>query len=177
VVLLRWLGHRDVAVLDGGWQAWQQAGLPVDNAIPAPQSSAFTAGPNPAMVLTTDDIVAGLGTQRWLLIDARTPERFRGEAEPIDPVAGHIPGAVNLPLQRNLGSDGRFLPPDELRALYQPLLGGRDPATTACLCGSGVTACHDLLAMEIAGFHGGRLYAGSWSEWIRDPARPIATGG
>jgi len=174
--LLRWLGHRQAAVLDGGWQAWQQAGLPVDSTICAPQPAAFTASTNPAMVLTTDDILASLGTTRWLLIDARTAERFRGEVEPIDPVAGHIPGAVNLPLQRNLGSDGRFLSPGELRALYAPLLAGRDPATTACLCGSGVTACHDLLAMEIAGMRGGRLYAGSWSEWIRDPARPVATG-
>ena len=111
-----------------------------------------------------------------LLLDVRTGERFRGDAEPIDPVAGHIPGAVNLPLGDNLNPDGRFKSSDQLRAMYGGLLGRRDPARVAAMCGSGVTACHSLLAMEIAGLRGGLLYAGSWSEWIRDPARPVATG-
>jgi thiosulfate/3-mercaptopyruvate sulfurtransferase len=110
-------------------------------------------------------------------MDARTPERFRGEAEPIDPVAGHIPGAINLPLQQNLDADGSFKPAARLREIYTEALGARAPADVAAMCGSGVTACHNLLAMELAGLYGGRLYAGSWSEWIRDPERPIATGG
>ncbi|MEJ2575183.1 MAG: sulfurtransferase [Gammaproteobacteria bacterium] len=174
--LLRWLGHRGAAVLDGGWPAWTAAGLPVDAATPTPAPAAFAGMPDESMVLGSAEILADLNTGRWLLIDARTAERFRGEAEPIDPVAGRIPGAVNLPLQQNLRADGRFLPADRLHALYAPLLAGRAPETCACMCGSGVTACHDLLAMEIAGLRGARLYAGSWSEWIRDPSRPVASG-
>ena len=109
-------------------------------------------------------------------MDARTAERFRGESEPIDPVAGHIPGAINLPLQRNLNADGTFRSAAELRTLYQSAIGPHSPSQVAAMCGSGVTACHNLLAMEIAGLSGGKLYAGSWSEWIRDPRRPVATG-
>ena len=174
--LLRWLGHTAVAVLDGGWQAWQEARLPVDDCPPTTSPVAFAGSPHPTLLLTTEEIMAELDTGRWLLIDARTAERFRGASEPIDPVAGHIPGAVNLPLQRTLGADGRFLPPSALRASYLPLLAGRTPDTAARMCGSGVTAAHNLLAMEIAGLRGARLYAGSWSEWIRDPRRPVAVG-
>ena len=111
-----------------------------------------------------------------LLLDARTRERFRGDAEPIDPVAGHIPGAINVPLQQNLAADGTFHHPATLHRLYSTALDGRAPGDVAAMCGSGVTACHNLLAMQIAGLPGGRLYAGSWSEWIRDPAHPVATG-
>ena len=174
--LLRWLGHPAVAVLDGGWQAWLAADLPVTADLPQPQPTRFDGTPDWDLVLTTDQVVGDLEHGEWRLIDARTPERFRGEAEPIDPVAGHIPGAVNLPLQRNLGPDGRFRPAAELRAMYLERLGPYAPQRSACLCGSGVTACHNLLAMEIAGLPGGRLYAGAWSEWIRDPARPVAVG-
>jgi thiosulfate/3-mercaptopyruvate sulfurtransferase len=174
--LLRWLGHDAVAVLDGGWQAWGAAGLPLTDEPPVPQPARFEGEPDWQQVLSTDQVVADLEHGRWRLIDARTAERFRGEAEPIDTVAGHIPGSVNLPLQQNLGPDGRFRPADELRGLYLEVLGDYSPERSACLCGSGVTACHNLLAMAIAGLPGGRLYSGSWSEWIRDPARPVATG-
>jgi thiosulfate/3-mercaptopyruvate sulfurtransferase len=174
--LLRWLGHHAAAVLDGGWQAWQGVGLPTDAAPPAPVPGRFSGTPRPDMLLSTAEIAASLGTDRWLLIDARTAERFRGDAEPIDPVAGHVPGAVNLPLQQNLASDGRFLSAAVLRRHYAAVLAGRSPETVACMCGSGVTAVHDLLAMEIAGLPGARLYAGSWSEWIRDPGRPVTRG-
>ena len=175
--LLRWLGHRAVAVLDGGWQAWRNAGLAETTAIrPPAETRPYPGRPNPSMLVTTDQLLADLDSDRWLLLDARTGERFRGEQEPIDPVAGHIPGARSLPLQANLDADGRFLAPERLRQIYGEKLGDHPPSETACLCGSGVTACHDLLAMEIAGLGGARLYAGSWSEWIRDPARPIALG-
>jgi thiosulfate/3-mercaptopyruvate sulfurtransferase len=176
--LLRWLGHDAVAVLDGGWPAWQAAGLPVAGGTAAkPAPRVFNGTPDWHEVVTTAAIARQLetGGDDILLLDARTAERFRGEAEPIDPVAGHVPGALNLPLQDNLNDDGTFRSPQALRALYAPLLDGRPPGRVAAMCGSGVTACHDLLAMEIAGLRGGRLYAGSWSEWIRDPARPVAT--
>jgi thiosulfate/3-mercaptopyruvate sulfurtransferase len=176
--LLRWLGHRDVALLDGGWQAWQQSGLPSESDPVSPSSAAAYPGtPDPSQVVETETLVAWCERRdaSITLIDARTVERFNGEAEPIDPVAGHIPGAINRPLQENLDADGRFKSPEDLRRLYLGTLGGRPPASVVAMCGSGVTACHNLLAMEIAGLSGGRLYAGSWSEWIRDPARPVAT--
>ena len=175
--LLRWLGHTDVAVLDGGWQAWSKQQGAISNEPPSPTpSSHFDTVIDNNMVVTTETISADLHapSRQWLLLDARTPERYRGEREPIDPIAGHIPGAVNLPLQQHLDSQGRFLPADQLHALYQPVLGQHAPEFVACYCGSGVTACHNLLAMEIAGIKGGRLYAGSWSEWIRNSANPIA---
>lgn len=175
--LLRWLGHTAVGVLDGGWQAWLAAGQVTTAAPPAIVQAHFQGSPDNAMLLTTDAVLADLPQRRWLLVDARTGERFRGEAEPIDPVAGHIPGAVNLPLQRNLVADGRFRPAGELKAIYDTVLQGRPAERVACMCGSGVTAVHNLLAMEVAGLRGARLYAGSWSEWIRDPDRPVASGG
>lgn len=174
--LLRWLGHHRVCLLDGGWQAWLEAGLPVDDRQPDRPRRTFVGSPDPDMLLETRQIAAPMDKDPWLLIDARTAERFRGEQEPIDPVAGHIPGALNLPLGDHLDAEGRFKPADELRALYQPLVGDHPPGRIAAMCGSGVTACHTLLAMEIAGITGARLYAGSWSEWIRDPQRPVATG-
>lgn len=177
--LLRWLGHADVAVLDGGWQAWTDAALPLERGTPtAPTATRFDGVADVNQVVSTAQLEQQLreGSDRLLLMDARTAERFRGEAEPIDPVAGHIPGAINLPLQENLQADGRFKPPATLRDLYRQALAGRSAADVAAMCGSGVTACHNLLAMEIAGMTGGRLYAGSWSEWIRDPHRPVATG-
>lgn len=177
--LLRWMGHQRVAVLDGGWKAWVDAGLPLQASPPAaPPPASFVGAPNPDMLVTTAAIEHQLKMHgdAYLVMDARTAERFRGEAEPIDPVAGHIPGAVNLPLQDNLAGDGRFRPAAELRAMYDTFLAGRPAEQVVAMCGSGVTACHNLLAMEVAGLHGGRLYAGSWSEWIRDPARPVASG-
>ena len=172
--LLRWLGHRRVAVVDGGWQAWLAGGHPVSVALPAPTPAVFEGAPDASIVVTTEQLVAGNARAR--VVDVRTPERFRGEKEPIDPVAGRIPGAVNLPLQLNLDSEGRFRSAEALKALYDPVVGDADPGELIFMCGSGVTACHGILALELAGYPGALLYAGSWSEWIRDPARPVAVG-
>ena len=172
--LVRWLGHERVAVLDGGFPAWQRAGLPLTAELPTAQPATFTAQPNDRLWLTTAQVLA-LSPEN-VVLDARGAARFRGEMEPIDPVAGHIPGAVNLPTENNLTADGRFLPQAELRARFAAALGERPPTAVVHSCGSGVTACHNLLAMEAAGLRGSRLYAGSWSEWIRDPGRPVATG-
>lgn len=172
--LLRWLGHDHAAVLDGGFQAWVGAGLPVERAAHAPVPATFVGTPGPERVVGTAELAApGPGAPR-LLVDAREPERFLGRSEPIDAVAGHVPGAVNHPFRENLGPDGRFLPPVELRRRWRALLGDTRPVDAAVMCGSGVTACHHLLAMERAGLPGARLYAGSWSEWIADPRRPVA---
>lgn len=176
--LLRWLGHDAVALLDGGWQHWLLAGQATEHGEPgSPEAVDFAGEVDDRLVVSSAQLQSQLqsGASDWLVMDARTKERFRGDAEPIDPVAGRIPGAVNLPLQMNLGADGRFRPADELRRLYADHIGSHDPACVVAMCGSGVTACHNLLAMEIAGLHDGRLYAGSWSEWIRDPARPVAS--
>ncbi len=168
--LLRHYGHDDVRVLDGGWSAWVAAGGAVETgpgAAVAPGD--FTAGPGGMPVVGPDDLAAV-----DVLIDARAAERYRGEVEPIDPVAGHIPGAVNVPTARNLTDDGRFLDPDGLRAVYGEV-GALSGGTVAAYCGSGVTAAHDVLALEIAGVRAA-LYPGSWSGWITDPSRPVATG-
>ena len=172
--LLRLFGHSRVAVLDGGLAAWQAAGLPLDARTPAPKP-AYPGRFDPDAVLGSDAVQARLGEAPGWLLDARAPERFRGEVEPLDPVAGHIPGALNRPFQANL-REGRFLPPAELRAGFEALLAGRSPDSVVLSCGSGVTACHNLLAMEHAGLHGARIYAPSWSGWVSDPARPVATG-
>ncbi len=174
--LLRWLGHPSVALLDGGLQGWLAMGGALTTDLPRPGPRRFEAQVNDAGWVTTAELVAGLAEDRFQVIDARAPVRFRGESEPIDPVAGHIPGAVNLPLQDNLAADRRFLPSDQLRARFLAVLGERPPHAAVHSCGSGVNACHNLLAMEVAGLSGSRLYAGSWSEWIRDPQRPVATG-
>lgn len=177
--LLRWLGHTRVAVLDGGWQAWKATAMPVEDTPPrAVTATSFAGHPDWGQVVTTAAIATQVETrgEALLVMDARTRERFRGDAEPIDPVAGHIPNAINLPLVDNLDGNGRFKDPAALHALYAPALAGRPASDVVAMCGSGVTACLNLLAMEIAGLQGGRLYAGSWSEWIRDPARPVATG-
>ena len=169
--LLRWAGHRDVRVLDGGWSAWRAAGQPVERGGPSPGNPTgdFTARPGGLPVLTAEEVLDFAAT--GLLVDARAPERFRGDVEPVDPVAGHVPGAVNVPTEANLDGDGRFRPAEELRALYA---AGDRPV--AAYCGSGVTAAHDVLALAVAGVEA-RLYPGSWSEWVRDPDRPVATGG
>ena len=174
--LLRWLGHERVAVLDGGLKAWQAAGLPIDVNIPTPQPAEFVGHVRTDMVVASSDVEQLATRPDWRLLDARAPERFRGDIEPIDPVAGHIPGARNHPFAWNMGSNGRLLPADELREKYRGSLAGVAPDRTVAMCGSGVTACHDLLAMEAAGLLGAKLYAGSWSEWIRDPSRPVAIG-
>lgn len=171
--VLRWLGHEAVAVLDGGFPAWQRAGLPLTAELPSVQSTTFDLRTNDRLWLTAAQVLA-LPAES-VVLDARAAARFRGEIEPIDPVAGHIPGAVNLPTEGNLTADGHFLPVAELRARFATTLGEQPPTTVVHSCGSGVTACHNLLAMEAAGLRGSRLYAGSWSEWIRDPGRPVAT--
>jgi thiosulfate/3-mercaptopyruvate sulfurtransferase len=172
--LLRWLGHQAVAVLDGGFPVWQRAGLPLTVELPLVQPVAFLGGPDDRLWVTTEQVMALSPDE--LIIDARSAVRYRGEMEPIDPVAGHIPGSVNLSTEDNLAPDGYFLPFAELKSRFVRILGGHSPTAAVHSCGSGVTACHNLLAMEAAGLKGSRLYAGSWSEWIRDPDRPIATG-
>ena len=179
--LLGWMGHRCAAVLDGGFAAWVQAGGPVEAGAGAPPEPAAARGAvpdraNPDAVATSAQVEAMRSDSRRLLVDARAPERFAGEVEPLDRVAGHVPGAVNHPFTANLNAQGRFLPPEELRALWSQRLAGRSPGDMIAMCGSGVTACHNLLAMAAAGLPGARLYAGSWSEWIRDPRRPVARG-
>ena len=173
--MLRWLGHEAVAVLDGGFDAWLRACLPVQSEVPPPRDSEFvvrSVGPTVAAAA----IVAALPTRALTIIDARAPERFRGETEPLDPVAGHIPGAVNRPFADNVDAEGRFKPAEVLRAEFAALIGTRPLAGVVHQCGSGVTACHNLLAMEVAGLSGTRLYPGSWSEWCADPSRPVARG-
>ncbi|MGH8362242.1 MAG: sulfurtransferase [Gammaproteobacteria bacterium] len=175
--LLRWLGHPQVAVLDGGWPQWLREARPVSHEPPARSAPGdFRARPDDRMWLSSGLVRqrahAGIGR----LLDARAAERFRGEQEPIDAVAGHVPGAVNLPYLGNISGDGRFKSAEALRTRFMAALDGAAPAETVCMCGSGVTACHNLLAMEVAGLSGGRLYAGSWSEWIRDSSRPVARG-
>jgi thiosulfate/3-mercaptopyruvate sulfurtransferase len=174
--LLRWLGHEAVAVLDGGLPAWLEAGGAVTDAGVAPPATAASYPERASRVssVDADALLARLG--RTPLIDARAPERFRGEVEPLDAEAGHIPGALNRCYRDNLGADGRFKPAEALRAEFTPLLGAAAPSEVVHQCGSGVTACHNLLAMEHAGLAGSLLYPGSWSEWSSDSSRPIATG-
>jgi thiosulfate/3-mercaptopyruvate sulfurtransferase len=174
--LLRWLGFGRVAVLDGGLAAWVAAGGALQTGPLERPARRFAAQPDPAAWLDTAAVAAARHDAARLIIDARAPERYAGAVEPLDPVAGHVPGAVNHPFAMNLGADGRFLPPAELRRRWLERLGPTTPGGAIAMCGSGVTACHNLLALEIAGLPGARLYAGSWSEWIRDPARPVATG-
>ncbi len=173
---LRWLGHDAVAVLDGGWAKWTAEGRPVTAAVPPPGTATFTRRASAVAAVDVDTVVASLPARSLLLIDARGPERFRGEAEPLDPVAGHIPGATNRPASQNLNADGTFKPAATLRAEFAALVGVRSLATVVHQCGSGVTACHNHLAMEMAGLPGSLVYPGSWSEWVADPARPVATG-
>jgi len=174
--LARWLGHERVAVLDGGLDAWTAAGFPVVSEVPAPRAGRFRVRASLVREADSAAVLANVGSGTRLVVDARAPERYRGEVEPLDPVAGHIPGAVNRPFGQNLRAGGRFKPAEVLRAEFEALAAGRAPAELIHSCGSGVTACHNLLAMEYAGLGGGALYPGSWSEWCADPARPVATG-
>ena len=174
--LLRWVGHEAVAVLDGGLARWQAEGGPLSTEVPsASDGPAYPVRPRSEAWVDADQVAASVAAGRPLL-DARAPERFRGELEPLDAVAGHIPGAVNAPFTDNLDGDGRFLPPATLAERFAALSDGRPGRETVCMCGSGVTACHNLLAMAVAGLDGARLYPGSWSEWCSDPQRPAATG-
>jgi thiosulfate/3-mercaptopyruvate sulfurtransferase len=169
--LLRYVGHDEVAVLDGGWRAWSERGLPAESGEHLREPSVFTGTPRRDWLVTVDEVS---GAAR--LVDARAGERYRGEKEPLDPVAGHIPGARNHPYRRNVDDSGRFLPAEAVRDQLLETLDGIDPGAAVYYCGSGVTACHLLLAAAHAGLAPGRLYAGSWSDWCSDPARPVATG-
>ena len=175
--MLKWAGHEAVAVLDGGLQAWQAAGGAVTDRTETAHFQSNFALARPLRTLATTETVAnGLQAGAQTLIDARAAPRFRGEVEPLDPVAGHIPGALNRPFGQNIGADGRFKPAAELRAEFDALLDGRDPAGVVHHCGSGVSAVPNVIAMEIAGLGPTALYAGSWSEWCRDPKRPVERG-
>lgn len=171
--LLRWVGHRAVAVLDGGLKAWTAAGLPTTREIPARPVTRFDVRPDRSMWLDTSEVAERVRRTDWRLLDARAAERFAGKVEPIDSVAGHVPGARNHPFASNLDGVGRFAAAEQLRRQFERSQDGVPDDHTIAMCGSGVTACSLLLAMAVAGKRGARLYAGSWSEWIRDATRPV----
>jgi thiosulfate/3-mercaptopyruvate sulfurtransferase len=175
--MLKWAGHEAVAVLDGGLQAWQAAGGELtDREEPSHFQSNFKLGRPLRSLATTKDVLDALGKRGQTIIDARATPRFKGEVEPLDPVAGHIPGALNRPFSQNIGPDGKFKPAAQLKAEFEQLLSGSDPATVVHQCGSGVSALPNVIAMEVAGLGPTALYAGSWSEWCSDPKRPVAKG-
>lgn len=175
--MLRWLGHDSVAVLDGGLQAWQASGRKLDTALPAPAAQGdFKAAAPLAVTVDAQHVLANIKGGEQVVVDARSPDRYRGENETIDPVAGHIPGALSRFFKDNLTVDGRFKSAHSLREEFSAVIGAKAPEHVVLQCGSGITACHNALAMEVAGLHGAALYAGSWSEWCADPSRPVATG-
>ncbi|MQA31447.1 MAG: sulfurtransferase [Luteitalea sp.] len=174
---LRWLGHDAVAVLDGGWATWVREGRPVGVGVEGRAEETFVPRPRGELVATVEEVERLHHARGWRLLDARAPDRFRGENETIDPVAGHIPGAANHFFRTNLTEDGAFKSADDLRTQLRAVVGAVPPERTICYCGSGVTACHNLLAMEHAGLSGAKLYVGSWSEWSADAARPIEREG
>lgn len=171
--LLRWMGHPRAGLLDGGWQAWIAAGYKVATDEPGKGTGTFRGKPADMPTVSTQDVVRNLREQIFLLVDARAGNRFAGRDETIDPVAGHVPGALNLPFQGNLDANGHFLSPPELRARFSAAIGERPMSGVASMCGSGVTACHNLFAFDLAGMPGASLYAGSWSEWVAAPDRPV----
>ena len=170
--MLRWLGHDNVAVLDGGFNRWVKEGRPLTRDIPVVLPTVFEVEQRD-WVVTADEVLANIASPELVVVDARGPDRFRGENETIDPVGGHIPGARNRFFRDNLDADGRFRPAAELRREFLELFAGTPPDKTVMQCGSGVSACHNLIALELAGLTGARLYAGSWSEWCSDSARPV----
>jgi thiosulfate/3-mercaptopyruvate sulfurtransferase len=172
--LLRWVGHQAVAVLDGGMAAWQAQGLPLATAVETRPRGTITARPSLAATVDAGQVLENVRSGRRLVVDARSPDRYRGENETIDPVGGHIPRARNRFFKDNLQADGRFKDPAQLKAELAAVVD--DPANAIMQCGSGVTACHNLLALELAGMPGAALYPGSWSEWCAEPSRPVATG-
>ncbi len=174
--LLGWLGHYAVAVLDGGWQGWLDAGTATRGGQETRASSSFIARDKQSRLIETDEILSRLNDRELLLVDSRAEERYRGDVEPIDPVAGHIPGAVLTPYENVLDSNGFFLPKDQLRSHFKQLMGNSSAKNTVFYCGSGVSAVQNILAVAHAGLGNSRLYVGSWSEWITNPERPIATG-
>ena len=170
--MLRWLGHDNVTVLDGGFNRWVKEGRPLTRDIPVVLPTVFEVEQRD-WVVTADEVLANIASPELVVVDARGPDRFRGENETIDPVGGHIPGARNRFFRDNLDADGRFRPAAELRREFLELFAGTPPDKTVMQCGSGVSACHNLIALELAGLTGARLYAGSWSEWCSDSARPV----
>jgi thiosulfate/3-mercaptopyruvate sulfurtransferase len=174
--MLRWLGHDAVAVLDGGLDAWLAQGGTVQSGPHVAPARRFELRGGGQPVTSSEELLAALARRDRLVVDARAAERYSGQVEPLDTVAGHVPGAVNHPFTGNLTPAGRFLPQAELRRRWMQVLGKTPPDGLISMCGSGVTACQNLLALEVAGLSGASLYAGSWSEWIRDPSRPVATG-
>ncbi|MBC7718178.1 MAG: sulfurtransferase [Chitinophagaceae bacterium] len=175
--MLQWVGHQNVAMLDGGLQAWVAAGGTVSSGVePAHFQANYAVAGELQSLVATDTVANNLGRPVQTIIDARGAPRFRGEVEPLDPVAGHIPGALNRPFSQNIGPDGKFKPAATLKAEFLALLAGRDPSTVVHHCGSGVSAVPNLLAMQIAGLGPTGLYAGSWSDWCSDASRPVARG-
>ena len=174
--LLKCLGHSAVALVDGGWQAWQAASLALDDRPAVLQPSDYSAELDCGCYVSTEEVIDNLQSNDFQLIDVRTSERFSGKAEPIDPIAGHIPGSINIPLSENLDPGGLFKSAAELQQLYAGSCSDGLSQQPVFMCGSGVTACHSVFATVLAGFSMPRVYAGSWSEWIRDVARPVATG-
>jgi thiosulfate/3-mercaptopyruvate sulfurtransferase len=175
--ILKWVGHEAVAVLDGGLQAWQASGAKVEaGSGPILNSTIFALKPPRTLLTDAETVLKQLGRPTQTVIDARGAPRFHGEVEPIDPVAGHIPGALNRAFNLNLGTNGKFKPANELKAEFTTLLASRDPVTVVHHCGSGVSAVPNIIAMEIAGMGRTALYAGSWSDWCSDPARPVSQG-
>jgi thiosulfate/3-mercaptopyruvate sulfurtransferase len=173
--MLRWVGHNAAAVLDGGFKAWLGAGMESSTETPQRTNSQFAARADRSMWVDASEVGRASNDASWRVLDARAPERYRGSVEPIDSVAGHVPGARNHPFAKNLASDARFASPAELRSKFAASCDGVVAERTIAMCGSGVTACHLLLALEVAGQPGAKLYPGSWSEWIREPSRPVAT--
>jgi thiosulfate/3-mercaptopyruvate sulfurtransferase len=173
--MLRWMGHDAVAVLDGGLARWQREGHPVRGGVESSTKGNFKGSPRPGWRLSSDEVLKDLRNPLRLLVDSRTNERYRGINETIDPVGGHIPGAANYFYGQNMTAEKTFKSPDDLKTQWTAVLKGRDPRDVVVYCGSGVTACHNLLALEHAGLHGAKIYPGSWSEWSSDPSRPTAT--
>lgn len=173
--MLRWLGHDAVAVLDGGWQAWRERGYPLHGGVQSRPWRQFIPSPRPELIATSDDVDSIRRDPAYRLVDARANERYHGQNETIDPVAGHIPGAISFPYTDNLKPDSTFLPIEQLRSRYQAMLGDVPPENAVFYCGSGVTSVHNILAMQHAGLGEGRLYVGSWSEWITDSSHPVTT--
>ena len=176
--MLRWLGHTRVAVLNGGLDAWRAAGEAVDSAVPQYPATSYGGLPDNDQETTIDEVVQAVGDSgKMRLVDARDRSRFAGQTEPIDTVAGHVPGALNLPFSENVHADGTWKSPEAIRSVWEGVLGTEAASPVTVMCGSGVTACHLVLSAGIAGIDEPRVYVGSWSEWIRDPSRAVASGG
>lgn len=174
--MLCWLGHEAAAVLDGGWSLWRQRGFPVRQGVENRPPRAFTPVHNPRLLADTEEVEKMIHDPGFVILDSRTADRYRGENETIDPIAGHIPGAKSAPYEQNLDEEGRFLPREQLRARFSDLFSGVSAGNTAFYCGSGVTAALNVLAVAHAGLGDSKLYSGSWSKWITDPSRPVETG-